>query len=186
MIRYILPIILFMPVAHAAEIKAQSHGDSISIVIDGQIWPGDEQKLAAVLQENAGKKVEVMLNSPGGDVDVSFVMGRQLRGVAASTYYKYCASSCVLIYMGGTQRAASYGTDAVMRIHRPQLAEAYVAHPDAFSSSMMKMFENYVVEMTGTADYYNEMMKVPFSTPHDFSPGQLVKLGVSTYLLKLP
>lgn len=142
------------------------------IYVTDVIDSGDDAKLHEALEQvvAAGKQPVIELTSRGGDVDVSMAMGRDIRRHNAVTYHGSCASSCVFAFLGGVQRFDEKGTDSKLIIHRPELAEAYVANPTAGARAMLDMLEGYIVEMTGTNALNSLMMQVPFSEQHALTP----------------
>lgn len=144
------------------------------IYVTEVIDSGDDTKLHDALEQvgAAGKQPVVELSSRGGDVDVSMAMGRDIRRHNGVTYHRHCASSCVFAFLGGVQRFDEKGGDSKLIIHRPELAEAYVANPTAGAKAMLDMLEAYIVEMTGTNELNNLMMQVPFSDQHVLTPAE--------------
>lgn len=155
------------------------------INVSGEIVGGDAERLQQALTQAAGRgQVAVMLDSRGGDVDVSMAMGQAIRAAGAVTYHGYCASACVYAFLGGVTRylAPDDGV-AMLNVHRPEAAEAHVAHPTAFTAQMLSLLENYIVGMTGSGSFYQMMMQVPFATPRALQPAEAINLQVATVQL---
>jgi hypothetical protein len=107
--------LLFVERSGAAEfsISAQSKVDYLRIDMTGAIDPGDLFKLMSALNQvrydktDKIKKAIVFLDSEGGDVKESLVIGRFLRaqrlrtGIASGAR---CSSACAYAFLGGTQR----------------------------------------------------------------------------------
>jgi hypothetical protein len=102
------------------------------IAADGKIVPGTAEKLRQVIQSLAGRRLPILINSPGGVVAEAMAMGRFIRrnglsvavahtGLAecqpagkscedqrASTSFRaICASACSLVLAGGVRRYVS-------------------------------------------------------------------------------
>jgi hypothetical protein len=153
--------------------------------LDGVIVAGDARRLELGLMQaqQSGQPIGVMLISRGGDVDESMIMGRLIRKYQANTYHMQCASSCVFAFLGGVQRfTAASGPDALV-IHRPELAESYVASPSLFAKKMLDVLRDYIALHTGSANLYEAMMLIPFSKPYALSPRMALSLGAATMVL---
>lgn len=159
--------------AFAAEVTVSPPTSAIYqyIYVTGTIDSGDDVKLhdALELVSSAGKHSAIDLISRGGDVDVSMAMGRYIRHYNGVTYHGYCASSCVFAFLGGVQRYNEEGDDSQLVVHRPELAESYVANPTAGARAILGILEGYIVEMTGTNKLNSLMMQVPLSDLHSLS-----------------
>lgn len=152
------------------------------INVTGEIVGGDAERLQQALAQAAGKgQIAVFLDSRGGDVDVSMAMGQAIRAAGAVTYHGYCASACVYAFLGGVTRyrAPDDGV-AMLNVHRPEAAEAHVAHPTAFTEQMLQLLENYIVAMTGSSGFYRMMMQVPFASTRALQPSEAITLQVAT------
>ena len=157
--------------------------DSYQIVrVSDVIDSGDAERLEQVLHQasTSGKPLMIHMDSRGGDVDVSMAMGRIIRQYQATTTHGYCASSCVFAFLGGSQRLMSNNSGAMLYVHRPELAEAYVANPTAFGKQMLDMLRDYIVSMTGSAALYDTMMTIPFSNPRTLCYNEAQSMNVVT------
>lgn len=138
------------------------------IYMDDVIGMGDDVKLEKILSEvtAAGNTPVLMLNSRGGDVDISMVMGRAIRRYGGITYHAKCESSCVFMYLGGVHRYSTLINDRVsLHVHRPKLAESYLEAPSQGMYKVLMTLRDYIVEMTGTEELYTIMMQIPFKNP---------------------
>lgn len=152
------------------------------INVSGEIVGGDAERLQQALTQATGRgQVAVMLDSRGGDVDVSMAMGQAIRSAGAATYHGYCASACVYAFLGGVHRyGAGDGGDGMLNVHRPQAAEAHVANPTPFTAQMLSLLENYIINMTGSGGFYQMMMRVPFASPRALTLSEALSLQVAT------
>jgi hypothetical protein len=116
------------------------------IVADGKIVPGTAEKLRQVIQSLAGRRLPILVNSPGGFVSEAMAMGRLIRrsGLsvavadtslavcqpagkscadqrAATSFRAICASACSLVLAGGVRRYVSdssfVGVHELMTLH---------------------------------------------------------------------
>jgi hypothetical protein len=111
----------------------------------GKITPGTAEKLRRVIQSLAGRRLPILVNSPGGFIDEAMAMGRLIRRdglsvavadtslteclpasknceLRASTSLKaICASACTLVLAGGIRRYVSdysfVGVHELMTLH---------------------------------------------------------------------
>jgi hypothetical protein len=153
--------------------------------VTGEIIGGDAEQLEQALLQAQGQnnQIAVMLDSRGGDVDVSMAMGQFIRRYHAVTYHAYCASACVFAFLGGEQRYFSQDSGAMLNVHRPELAEAHIAHPTAFTTRMLEVLRTYIASMTGSSSLYNAMMFIPFSSPRALLPSEAQSMQVATAVL---
>lgn len=177
-------VALALPVqaANLTLVPPPSGNQSQLIRVTGEIVGGDAERLQQLLAQATAKgQAAVLLDSRGGDVDVSMAMGRAIRAAGAVTYHGYCASACVYAYLGGVTRyfAPDDGV-ALLNVHRPEAAEAHVANPTAFTAQMLQLLENYIVSMTGSGSLYQMMMQVPFASPRALTLSEALSLQVAT------
>ncbi len=180
-------LLLALPVEAAiVTVTPERAGQHILFInVSGEIVSGDAERLQQALRQAAGKgQIAIMLDSRGGDVDVSMAMGQAIRAAGAVTYHGYCASACVYAFLGGVTRylAPDDGV-AMLNIHRPEAAEAHVARPNPFTAQMLSLLENYIVSMIGNSSFYQMMMQVPFATPRALQPAEAINLQVATVQL---
>jgi len=157
------------------------------VLVEGIIDTGDAKRLEQLLREAASagdKPLAVWLESRGGDVDVSMQMGKIIRSHRATTFNGYCASACVYTFLGGMQRIAAFGEVARLNVHRPELAETYVEHPTTYGKSQLMILRDYIVGMTGSDDFFDMMLKIPYATPHALQLNEALALHVATSVVR--
>jgi hypothetical protein len=79
------------------------------LIATGTITPGISEAFANEVGKRGDYIKTVVLNSPGGSVADALAMGRLIREKKFATEVeagKYCASSCPLLFAGGTERRA--------------------------------------------------------------------------------
>jgi hypothetical protein len=89
------------------------------LIATGTITPGISEAFANEVGKRGDYIKTVVLNSPGGSVADALAMGRLIREKKFATEVeagKYCASSCPLVFAGGTERRA--GDKAVIGVHQ--------------------------------------------------------------------
>jgi len=168
-----LLLLLVCPgLSQAADIAYQPSNAAMAfITLDDVIVPGDHArfKQALAAAQATGKPVALRLNSRGGDVDEAMAIGRTLRQAGGETFHRQCDSSCIFIFMAGVKRHTQAGAgDALaytMLLHRPELGDAHVNSPSAFTAQMMNMLKIYMSDMVGSDALYDDMMQVPFAAP---------------------
>lgn len=95
---------------NAATIKVQSGAKTI-ISIDGQFFPGDEERFIDAAIEIAD--AVVLLNSPGGDLQAGIEIGTAIRLKGFTTLVSKgveCSSACALAWLGGKSRQMEEGS----------------------------------------------------------------------------
>ena len=95
------------------------------LLLSGEIRRGDTQRLRQFLAENGEEYLrhpQVVLDSPGGNLDEALQLAQVLREVLADTIVIHparCASACFFLYVASPIRFAE---GAVIAIHRPFFA----------------------------------------------------------------
>lgn len=172
--------------AFGAEVRLSDSdpaGSTPVVRLTGQIVGGEAGALQRLLQAGtaAGKTPTVFLASEGGDVDEAMALGRVIRASGAVTVHGYCASACVYAFVGGRERFVA--SDSILSIHRPTLAEANFALPTVMGTQMLNGLRDYIIGMTGSAAFFEVMMRVPFAEPRALLPSEALAMGVATRLL---
>lgn len=146
MARWLLPLIFSLSICLggsspllAADIRLFiSTTDAFrAVIIEGDIEPGDFERLIGILRANQGKVREVAIFSPGGDFHEAMKIGRAMRALQLSSRVPErsllgqplcaedgikpgnpqnctCASAGFFIHIGGVQRDGTY-----LAVHRP-------------------------------------------------------------------
>ena len=177
---------LAAPVVCAADMTyspAERGQKTAFIRLNGEIKPGDaaalEQKLATA--QASGKEIAVILSSGIGDYDEAMRMGRAIRKYHADTLHGYCASACVIAFLGGERRylVNSEETDALL-ISRPPYADDYFVVPTPQLKRHLDILRSYVLEMTGGTKFYSAMMAIPSSPAHTLGPEEALSIKAVT------
>jgi hypothetical protein len=89
------------------------------LMATGTITPGIAEAFAEEIGKRADYIKTIVLNSPGGSVADAMTMGRLIREKKFATEVeagRVCASSCPLMFVGGTERRA--GDKAAIGVHQ--------------------------------------------------------------------
>lgn len=97
----------FSPVRAASVTEDLSDPDAPSIMIDGEIKPGDDIKFRDLAMKH--ERAIVFLNSPGGSIVPAIEIGKAIRLKEFATVVlpeTVCTSACALIWVAGSDRFA--------------------------------------------------------------------------------
>ena len=172
------------------EIKLGSGG---ALTVTGTIMPGSAAGFAEQVAAFAEYIKTVALDSPGGSVADALEMGRLIRekGFATSVAAgALCASSCPLVFAGGSERVAS--PTAAIAVHQiyaatpadstlaSRLAAAGSAMSDA--QSMTAEISRYLLDMGVDGEVWLRALETPPDRLSYFSPADLTRLKLATRL----
>jgi hypothetical protein len=153
--------------ATGAEIALKSSIGIPIIYIEGEIKRGDYKKFLKTVVEAGPKVSKVSLMSPGGDAEEAMKIGRLIRALRLETDVPViplpeglkcipepadpknciCASSCFLIFVGGTHRyASSLGVHRIFFKHEV-LAEVSATEALAGARALRQQVADYMSEM---------------------------------------
>ena len=140
----------------------------VSAQIEGAISEGDAAMLAEFLAFNPSVTY-VYLNLVGGDVSESIEMGRLIREWGILTWVSgsnTCASSCILIWLGGVGRHADDNHLKVHRFYVPdnQFRQMSGVEIDRFYQDMTQQLREYLSSMGVEADQ-DELIRTIMTTP---------------------
>lgn len=150
--------------AASVHVVGQSHGCLIDL--DGRIDRKTPRLLADAMKHAASEECLIRVNSPGGDVDAAMETGRAIRRYKAGTLVpeqSTCASSCLLLFVGGVQRQATGGF-ALHRAYSTQLANSADEAQNSYRDINARL-RQYLDEMNIPERLLNVMNAVP--------PGQI-------------
>lgn len=108
--------------------------------LTGTIDPGSSSRFLAEIEARGEYVSTVLLDSPGGSVDDALSIGRLIRERELSTEVAdggLCASSCPLIFAGGSERIAGRG--AAIGVHQIYAAALTATPVDALSVAGVAM-----------------------------------------------
>lgn len=121
-------------------------GTGGTLTLTGTIDPGSSARFLAEIEARGEYVSTVLLDSPGGSVDDALSIGRLIRERKLSTKVAdggLCASSCPLIFAGGSERIA--GREAAIGVHQIYAAALTATPVDALSVAGVAMADAQAV-----------------------------------------
>lgn len=156
------------------------------LVLTGMIDPGASERFAQEIERRGDYVQEVVLDSPGGSVADALAIGRLIRERELATRLEagaYCASSCPLVFAGGTARFAS--PDASIGVHQVFTAGEIAATGGVGvgmdrAQRISAECQRYLVEMGVDPRVWMHAMETPKDELFYFTPEELVDLELAT------
>jgi len=186
--KYLYACILALLLGAPAQAANMYWQDGV-LVLDDVIVRGDAAYMRDMLNNTPAGQLRVHLASRGGDIEESQALGALLRQYNATVTHGYCASACVLTFLGGTTRILG-GTDiedgASLAVHQPLATDAYLRSTNPVMQHAVKQLEDYVRSMTGSLDFYTFMMGIPYEAPRALTRQEAFGLNVVTAEVTAP
>jgi len=165
------------------------------LMATGSITPGTAATFAAEVEKRGSYIRTVVLRSPGGSVQDALAMGRLIRARGFATEVAtgaYCASSCPLVFAGGTERRA--GRKAAIGVHQvfsperapkpgtPAAQGRDRQGPDRMDSAQRVSAEcqRYLADMGVDPAVWVHAMETPKEKLYYFNPDSLIRLKLAT------
>ncbi|MGU3494176.1 hypothetical protein ACLBXM_09045 [Xanthobacteraceae bacterium A53D] len=154
------------------------------LMATGTITPGIAATFAAEVEKRGTYVKTVVLQSPGGSVRDALEMGRLIRARGFATEVKaggYCASSCPLVFAGGTERRA--GAKAGIGVHQVYAAERLAGQgPDGMETAQRITAEcqRYLRDMGIDLEVWMHAMETPRDSLFYFTPAEMERLKLTT------
>jgi hypothetical protein len=162
-------------------------GDGRLMAIGG-IEPGTAKRFADEIEKRGSYVKTIVLHSPGGSVQDALAMGRLIRERKFATEVEagaYCASSCPLVFSGGTERKA--GERAAIGVHQVFAAASNgpgnsMVSGDGMASAQRVSAEcqRYLRDMGVDQQVWVHAMETPKDELFYFKPDELVGLKLAT------
>jgi hypothetical protein len=156
------------------------------LMATGTITPGVSEAFAAEIGKRSDYIKTVVLNSPGGSVGDALAMGKLIRDKKIATEVeagKLCASSCPLMFFGGSERRA--GDKAAIGVH--QVFAASTPDPNAAPRDDMSdaqrisaRCQRYLGDMGINLQAWVHAMETPKDKLFIFKPDELKSLNIVT------
>lgn len=156
------------------------------LIATGTITPGVSEAFAAEIGKRSDYIKTVVLNSPGGSVGDALAMGKLIRDKKIATEVeagKLCASSCPLVFFGGSERRA--GDKAAIGVH--QVFAASTPDPNAAPRDDMSdaqrisaRCQRYLGDMGVNLQAWVHAMETPKDKLFIFKPDELKSLNIVT------
>lgn len=151
----------------------------------GTIEPGTAEALAAEVAKRGSYIKTVVLDSPGGSVSDALKMGRLIRQKGFATEVengRTCASSCPLVFAGGTERRA--GLKAAIGVHQVSAwtEKGAPVRLGGMESAQRVSAEcqRYLREMGIDLEVWVHAMETPKEKLYFFKPEELLSLKLAT------
>lgn len=168
-------------------------GSGGALEVTGTILPGSAELFASQVEQFGEYIKTVDLNSPGGSVADALAMGKLIRDKGFATSVAsgaLCASSCPLVFAGGSTRLATpTSAIAVHQIYAAapsdsSLASRLAAAGNAMSDaqSMTAEISRYLITMGVDAEVWLRALETPPDRLSYFSPDDLTRLKLATRL----
>ncbi len=155
----------------------------------GLIKPGTAKAFERFLAKNKGKIKRITLHSPGGSVPDALEMAREIRKRKLTTHVPndgYCASSCPLVFAGGTKRLA--GAKAWIGVHRVYTLKSAIGTLQegmAAAQQISARCQNFLIEMEVSPRVWIHAMTTPKERLYVFTPKELTEFKLATKVSKV-
>ncbi|MBK7211466.1 MAG: ATP-dependent Clp protease proteolytic subunit [Xanthomonadales bacterium] len=162
-----------------------------SYLLTGPITPSTVREARMVFStiDSSSFGPQVYLNSPGGDVNSAIEIGRLLRSKRATAHVLECASACVLVFAGASNRTrirfkrTGNGYDVMdVIIHRPYFASA-AANPNQEEtqsrfSALRSTVRDYLLEMNVSPALWDAMVGISPSDARALTEQEIIDYGL--------
>jgi hypothetical protein len=152
------------------------------LLATGAIQPGTADVFAAEVAKRSSYVKTVVLHSPGGSVGDALAMGRLIRKHGFATEVeRLCASSCPLVFAGGTERRA--GEKAAIGVHQVfsvTASSARAGNPMESGQRVSAECQRYLHEMGVDPQVWMHAMETPKERLYYFKADELLTLKLAT------
>ncbi|ODN70688.1 hypothetical protein [Methylobrevis pamukkalensis] len=153
----------------------------------GTITPGTAARFAEEIGKRGGYATTIVLDSPGGSVTDALEMSRLIRARGLDTLVEEegrCASSCPLVFSGGTQRfaeeGASVGVHQVSAMRVTGGPEETGAEGMASAQRVSAECQRHLVDMGVDPRVWIHAMETPPEQIFYFTQDELLELKLAT------
>lgn len=150
----------------------------------GRIEPGSAADFKQFIEEQGGEIKLLHLHSPGGSVEDALEMSSLLRENGIETVvpeHGYCASSCPIVFSGGTKRLAT--AKSWIGVHQIYAAAASpgdlnegLAHGQTISAEV----QAHLIKMGVDSQVWIHAMRTPSDQLYIFTAQELTELKLAT------
>lgn len=161
---------------------------SVNVNYSGPIESADVEKFRSILGDAKRRtdfSKQIMLDSPGGDVDAALKIGKLIRASHLTTASKECYSSCVIVLAGGVARWPMTEFAGLqlgkVGIHRPYTmmgVASYEKHREKFNK-LEREIKKYLREGGVSERLWDDMIKTPPESMMLLDQKQLQAYGLS-------
>lgn len=152
------------------------------LLASGTIASGSAKAFADEIDKRGSYVRTVVLHSPGGSVQDALLMGRLIREKGFATEVAsgtYCASSCPLVFAGGSQRIAGKG--AAIGVHQVYAVDdASSGAGMAGAQQISAVCQKYLRDMGVDIGVWIHAMETPREQLYYFKPIELLSLNLAT------
>ena len=154
------------------------------LLAEGSIEPGAADRFTQEIEARGEYVKTVSLNSPGGAVDDAIAMSKLIRekGLATKVASKaLCASSCPIVFAGGTTRRAE--EDAVIGVHQVFNGGAERPSPEQAMSSAQATtarIARHLDEMGIGAKLWINALETPPDRLHYLTSAEMAEVRLTT------
>lgn len=144
-----------------------SVGKHESILLQGEIIPGDYDRLRQVIrkdQERFWRSTGFVLASPGGDIQEALRIARLVKGTYSGVWVGKqgsCVSACFFIFTAAVQRTAGDGTIGVHRpyVHPARLSSVSVREAEILQRQALKLARAYLEDQDVPTNLIDKMFQ---------------------------
>lgn len=157
------------------------------LLLEGTIDRGAADRFGAEIAERGEYVRVVRLNSPGGSVDDALAISKMLREGGFITEVAdgaFCASSCPLIFAGGTERKA--GPEAVIGVHQVFAGGDTLPGPARAMSDAQTTtarIARHLDEMGIDPEVWVHALETPPDRLYYFTTDELTEFGLATEIV---
>ncbi len=150
----------------------------------GRIEPGTAAEFIDFIEGQDGEVKSLYLHSPGGSVQDALVMSKLVREKKIVTQVPndaYCASSCPILFSGGTERTV--GRNAWVGVHQiyaTRAAPGNLSDGMSQAQSITAEVQQHLVDMGVDTRAWLHAMKTPSDQLYVFTPNELKEYKFAT------
>ena len=161
------------------------HGQYPTLVLRGEIKPGDYDRLFEYVTKNNVdlNAIMITLASPGGDVSEALKLGQLFKSifarVAVGPATGRCASACFILYASAVYRASAPGFVGIHRpyVSRERLQTLSPSAAEALETSALSAAEGYLHELRVPSSIVDVMFENASTEIHWLDLDELRMLG---------
>lgn len=192
-----LSIAAFVAPATAATVEPIETGDAATatLLYSGPVVQGDLERLHKQVEKvPAGKRIVLMLESPGGNLNEGFAVGRFIHSARITTVAiqgKGCHSSCTFMFLGGRDLTSGQPSRIMMKgarigFHQGHIAglqqRAYTADDinkaTAFGQEMVRSANAFLAEIKADPEFLTLFLSSPAATVTLLNELDALRLGI--------
>jgi hypothetical protein len=160
-----------------------------AIVAEGSIQVDEAQRLLAFISQVGGQGLPdtVVLRSPGGNLAGALRLGYGLRQIGVRTVVNgVCASACVFVLMGGSQRVVPAGSRIIVHaarryggVQRDIVGPGFI-DGQGTSESVLPLLYRYAADMGVDPAIMSLAQSVPHESARQLTPAEISRFRLAT------